>query len=102
MVTLVISGSVLFFLRYMKVSRLTAKSVGVCAANGILNRLGNYLLVVALMNVEASVQYPMVTGGVIIVSTFAAFCTRSRPSKRELLSVVFAFCGTLSLFVIPV
>jgi hypothetical protein len=44
----------------------------------------------------------MVTGGVMVVSTLLCCFGERKPSKRELLSVAFAFLGTLLLFVIPV
>ncbi len=44
----------------------------------------------------------MVTGGVMIVSTAICFFDEIKPSKKEILSVVIAFLGMLSLFVIPV
>ena len=60
------------------------------------------LLVFALATVDASVQYPMVTGGVMIVSTVICYLQRKKPTVKELLSVALAFLGTLALFLIPV
>lgn len=78
------------------------KAVGVGALFGVANRVANYLLVVALSHVDASVQYPMVTGGVMIVSTLICFFGKNKPSKKELLSVLIAFIAMLALFLIPV
>ena len=58
---------------------------------------GNYMLVIALLVVPSSVQYPMVTGGVMIVSTLACFLMKNRPSKRELISVAVAFVAFVIL-----
>lgn len=80
----------------------TFKSVSVSAMNGIINRLANNWLVIALAYVDASVQYPMVTGGVMIVSTAICFFGKNKPSKKEVLSVAIAFIGMLALFLIPV
>lgn len=44
----------------------------------------------------------MVTGGVMIVSTLICFFGKSKPSRKELLSVVVAFAAMLALFLIPV
>ena len=82
-------------------SRYTLRTFAVAAANGSLNKIANFILVLALVHVDASVQYPMVTGGVMVVSTLLCFFGERKPSKKELLSVVFAFLGTLFLFVIP-
>lgn len=100
--TLVLSALVLLILYRQKTPKHTPRSVGVAAAGGVISRLGNLLLVVSLAHVDASVQYPMVTGGTMIVSTLIAFFDkRRRPSKKELASVALAFLGMLALFVLP-
>ena len=75
-----------------------AISAGLAAAEGTVYRVGDLLLVVALLHIDASVQYPMVTGGVMIISTLICFFDGNRPSRKELLAVLLAFCGTLALF----
>ena len=82
--------------------KVRLRSCGVCALNGVVNKLANLLLVFALVHVDASVQYPMVTGGTMIVSTVLSCFGSRKPSKREILSVALAFVGMLSLFIIPV
>lgn len=80
--------------------KLSTETIG--AVSGIINRLANFILLIALVHVDASVQYPMITGGVMIVSTLICYFGPKKPSKRELLSVAFAFLGMLALFAIPV
>ena len=78
-------------------------TVGIAAANGVVNKLANLILVVSLAFVDTSVQYPMVTGGVIIVSTLICFFDKEKkPKKSDIVSVIIAFFGTLALFLIPV
>lgn len=74
----------------------------ISAGSGIFNRIANLILVIALAHVDASVQYPMVTGGVMIVSTLICYFGDKKPSKKEILSVIVAFAGMLALFAIPV
>ena len=74
----------------------------IAAAKGSINRVANFILVLALAHVDASVQYPMVTGGVMIMSTLVCFFGEKKPSKREIISVALAFVGLLLLFVIPI
>lgn len=103
--TLVMSGLVwcaLFIKGGSGAKKNTFKDVAVGAGNGALNKIANFMLVIALTQVDTSVQYPAVTGGVIIVSTLICFFGNRRPSRKELISVLFAFAGTLALFVIPV
>ena len=77
-------------------------TLAISAGSGIFNRLANLILVIALSHVDASVQYPMVTGGVMIVSTLICFFGDKKPSKREILSIIVSFAGMLALFAIPV
>ena len=99
--TLVISGVMwMIFSRKEKMGRYTWKAFSVGAMNGSLNRIANFLLVLALAHLDASVQYPLVTGGVIIVSTLINLFSDKKPSKREIGAVAMAFFGTLSLFLI--
>lgn len=81
-------------------SVMSLKSTLVCGASGVLNRVANYILIIALMHVPSSVQYPMVTGGVMIVSTLACFIMKNKPSKKEIISVLIAFVA-LVILVIP-
>lgn len=78
------------------------QACAVGAVSGIVNKVANFLLLIALVRVETSVQYPMVTGGTMIVSTILCFFGDKKPSKKEILSVALAFIGTMALFLIPV
>ena len=76
---------------------MTRKSNVISSMGGILNRVANYLLMVALLVVPSTVQFPMVTGGVMIFSTLACYLTDRKPSKREWLSVIIAFVALVIL-----
>lgn len=91
-----------FFRKKADSTKETGKSMSAAVFNGVANRLANYLLLIALLNVEASVQYPMVTGGVMIVSTIISYFSKNKPTKKEILSVILAFIGMLALFAIPI
>lgn len=85
-----------------KIERKTKwQSYGIGALYGIVNKVANFLLVFALVHVDASVQYPMVTGGTMIVSTALSFLGDKKPNKREILGLLMAFLGMLALFIIP-
>lgn len=99
----VVASFALLLLLYKKPAKKeTGKSLGAAMFNGIANRVANYLLLIALMHVEASVQYPMVTGGVMIVSTVISYFGKNKPTKKEICSVVLAFVGMLVLFALPI
>lgn len=78
------------------------RACAVCASYGAVNKVANLLLIIALAHVDASVQYPMVTGGVMIASTLICFLGEQKPTKKEIISVILAFIGMLALFAIPI
>ena len=98
-ITIAISGVLRFVvLRKKEMPRYTWKALGISSMNGVLNRVANFLLVIALVHVDTSVQYPMVTGGVIVVSTLVCCLGKNKPKKKEVLSVIVSFVGLLVLF----
>ncbi len=102
--SIVISGVILLILTRKPgdTPRYTVKACGVGAISGGVNQIANFFLVIALAHVDASVQYPMVTGGVMIASTLICFFGERKPTKKEVVSVILAFIGMLALFVIPI
>ncbi len=85
-----------------KLQRPNIKAVLLSAGGGALNRIANFLLLIALAVLPASVQYPFVTGGVIIVSTVIAALTKQKPTKKEIIAVGLSFIGVLALVLIPI
>ena len=99
--SLIITGIALLAIRKkLKVPNL--KAVLYSAGGGALNRIANFLLLIALAVLPASVQYPFVTGGVIIVSTLIAALTWQKPSKKEIFAVCLSFIGIILLVLIPI
>jgi len=82
-------------------SRIPFRCLALGLGSGSLTQIAGMLLLTALSHVDASVQYPMVTGGTIIVSTALSYFGQKKPSRRELLSVSLAFTGLLILFLFP-
>lgn len=99
-VTIVLSALLLPLAARKEKPRLDLPAVLYASGNGVLNRVANWILLIALTKVDASVQYPMVTGGVMIVSTAICFFTGKKPSKKEVISVAVAFVGLIALVVI--
>jgi len=92
----------LFFRKKGDTPPMRFKDIAVGSAKGIVNTIANFFLVIALAHVDASIQYPMVTGGVMIVSTLICFFGKNKPSKKELLAVLLSFIGLLLMFIIKV
>ena len=57
--------------------------------------VGNLLLLLALVTLPASVQYPIVTGGVIVISTAITLLRKEKVTKRELVAAVIACAATV-------
>jgi len=74
---------------------LSSRSILNMTGSGVLNKVANLLLLFSLAQLPASVQYPMVTGGVIIVSTLFSYFTPKKPQKRDWLACSLAFAAIL-------
>ena len=65
------------------------------AAIGLAAYTGNFLSFTATSHIPASVQFPIVSGGTIVLSAIvSAFIFKEKISKKEWLSVVGAFIAT--------
>lgn len=99
LLTVVFASVALIFMNKDK-TKISLKSVCWSSGYGVLNKIGNLLLLVALAQLPASVQYPMVTGGVMIVSTLLSYFTPKKPGVREILSVILSFAGIMALILL--
>ena len=99
-VTVIISFIIFIFMKKEK-RKINKEIIISFIGNGCLGRIANWLLLIALLHIPASAQYPFVTGGVMIFSTIISFFTSNKPSVKEILSVLTAFSGLLILFLIP-
>lgn len=98
--TALFSGVILLFTVKKSPIKLNVKAVVSMAGNGILNRVANFLLLLSLAYLPASVQYPMITGGVMIVSTLLSYFTPNKPKVREWVSLALSFAGIMALVLI--
>ena len=64
---------------------------------GFLGTIANYLLLIALKHIQGSIQYSLVTGGVMIASTLIGFFTDKKPTVKNIVSVVVSTLAMLSL-----
>ena len=99
--TLAISLVVLFIVR-KQFKMPSIKAVLYSAGGGFLNRVANYLILLALVVVPVSIQSPLTTGGVIIASTLISAIVGQKPTKKEIISVIISFVGIMSLILIPI
>ena len=91
------AGVLVLILYHAYKGKVSLPAICFACGGGGINRVANFLLVAALLHVPASVQYPMVTGGCMIVSTIIAFFTSAKPTKmvRKLPSSRIRRCSTI-------
>ena len=76
-----------------------ALSVGSSAGYGVITTFANLILLIALLHVDASVQYPIVTGGVIVLSLMWDWILGKKPNRYAVGAAAVSFAGLLFLAV---
>ena len=75
---------------------LKAKPLGISALLGIVMYGANYFLLLAARTVPASAQFPIVSGGVSVLSALASVLIyKDKLSKTETVAVVGSFVSTV-------
>ncbi len=72
---------------------------GSLLANGVLGLAANWILLWALLHVEASLSFALTTGSAIVFAALLSLCTRTPVSKRRWISVAASMAGLLVLAV---
>ena len=93
---------VVLLLNKQEKQKTTKKALMYSFCYGIMSNVRNFLLLLGLIGLPASAQYPFVTGGTMIVSTLLCYFTPNKPSKREMIAVVLSFVGVLALMPIGI
>ena len=70
--------------------KLRLKDLKFTAGGAACNGVANLLLLIALKHVDASVQYPLVTGGVVVFSAMTTLITERKLSRNNIIAVIFA------------
>ena len=82
-------------LKFKKVPVLRKKEISPVVLFGIFCGIGNLLLLIAIKFVNASVQYPIITGGTMVVSTLICLLHKEKLTKRDILATSIAFVATI-------
>ncbi|MBR4890548.1 MAG: hypothetical protein IKU15_04595 [Clostridia bacterium] len=90
-ICIIIAGA---FLIKAKCFRVSTKSLFYCGGNAAFNTLGNLLLLIALLHVPASVQFPIITGGTIVFSTVIDALRKVKVTKKQVLAAIVALCAS--------
>ena len=73
------------------------KALGYTAAYGLLYGFGNYLLAVCLLHIDPSYQFPIFTGGTVLLAGFAGLPFGEKLTKRFFVSAALVLVGTMAL-----
>ena len=82
-----------------KGSSFKPKTAVPALAYGVLNGLGNLILLKTIIKVPASVQYPIITGGIMVVSTVISAARHEKLKPFDVIGTLIAF-GALFLMMI--
>lgn len=98
LITIAICAILLLFSKRAGVRLNDAKSaVKNIIGYGLMTGFANYFILIALLHVNASVQYPMITGGTIIVSTLISVLSKEKITYQNIASSLLALFATLLL-----
>lgn len=93
-VTVLICGAWLL-IGYKKIPLVKGKGLLFVSGYGIFNGLGNLFLLIALAVLPASVQYPLVTGGVMVCSTIISTVRKEKLTARDYAATAIALLASI-------
>jgi hypothetical protein len=96
-VTVVLSAAWLL-IAYRQIPLIKGKNIFFVTGYGVFNGLGNLFLLIALSGesgLPASVQYPLVTGGVMVCSTIISTIRKEKLTAREYVATFIALLASI-------
>lgn len=96
LISLLLSAAI-YALKYRSFPSISVRPILCCAAFALTCSLGNLFVLIALKHIDASVQYPLITGGVMLFSLLISIIRRERVTKRETFASVAAFIASVIL-----
>lgn len=89
--------SAAFFAKSAKsmIKKTTAKTLFYSAGFAAFCGIGNLLTLLSLKVLDASVQYPVITGGTMLVSLLISILFKEKISKKNAVATLVAFASTL-------
>lgn len=92
--TVLIVLGILFY-KKQPLLRMDTKNMISAFGYSAFSSVGNLLLLLALVTLPASIQYPIVTGGVIVISTVISALRKEKLTYRDIIAAVVAFGATV-------
>ncbi len=98
LITLFVSGIGVLFLQKREGGKLLhepKKALVAAVGYGLASGGGNLLLLIALENLPASVQYPLTTGCTMVFSALFGFALGEKPKTKTVVSVLLAVAASV-------
>ncbi len=92
--SILISG-VWLLVKYKKIPAVKGKSLLYASGYGVFNGVGNLFLLISLSQLPASVQYPLVTGGVMVFSTIISSIRKEKLTKVDYIAAAISFAASV-------
>lgn len=93
-VTVVICA-VWLLIKDKKISLIKGKEFLFASGYGVFNGIGNLFLLISLVHLPASVQYPLVTGGVMLFSTIISAVRKEKITAKEYIAAAVSFIASV-------
>jgi len=93
----VIICSIWLFTKGYKVPLLKGQRLLYSAGDGVLNGVGDLLLLISVAHLPGSVQYPFVTGGVMVFSTIISVIRHENVRKLDFVAAAIALVSTIMM-----
>ena len=78
-----------------KLFGMSFKALANCGVYSAINSVGILMLLIALIHLPASVQYPLVTGGTMLFSLFISLLRHEKVTMRNFLGTALAIISTV-------
>ncbi len=87
--------AVWLLIKYKHIPIIKGKELLFASGYGVFNGIGNLFLLISLVHLPASVQYPLVTGGVMLFSTLISAIRKEKISAKEYIAAVVSFAASV-------
>lgn len=88
-------SAVWLLIAYKEIPLIKGKNLAYASGYGVFNGIGNLFLLISLSHLPASVQYPLVTGGVMIFSTVISAVRKEKITAKEYIAASISFLASI-------
>lgn len=94
------SGTVLLILSRRKPrKRPSVKALAAAGGYGIVNGIAEVMVLISILHIEPSVQYPIITGGCVVLSVVFGLFFKEKITLRNALCALLTLAGTMVLMI---